>query len=431
MFPSRRDVVRAGSLGILGLGLSPLLRASTPPKKAKSCILLFMWGGPSQLDTWDMKPEAPVEVRGEFKPINTNVPGIRICEHFPKLARLADRYTIVRSMTHGDVAHLSSVHHLMTGRFAPKPNSDADAPSRNDTPCLGAMLDKLKPLPPGIPGSVSLPWIVSHPAAPGGVAPGQHGGWLGAGYDPFLVSGDPNEPGFRLAGLNAASSQFADRSQLLKALDKSMPEEGYGSAQEKAFQLLAKPSVQSAFDLNREPPKVRDKYGRTTHGQSCLLARRLVESGVRLVTVNWPNDGQNFWDTHANNFHSLKHRLMPPADAGFAALLEDLEDRGMLDETLLVWVGEFGRNPKVSSGTGREHWAKCYSAVVAGGSVKGGQVYGRSDKSAGLPEEKPVSPADLTATIYRALGIDPNETVVDRLGRPLSIAEGTPLPFWG
>ena len=429
---SRREVIQAGSLGVFGLGLSSLfnapVQASAPPRKAKSCILLFMWGGPSHLDTWDMKPDVPAEVRGEFKPIATKTPGLQICEHFPRLSQQTDKLAVIRSMAHRDVAHLSSVHHLMTGRLAPRPNSDADAPSRNDTPHVGSMLDKLHPLPPGVPGFVSLPWTVSHPAAPGGVAPGQHGGWLGPGFDPFLVSGDPNAPGFRLAGLGEATDRIDDRTRLLRTLDRHVPDLGYSSAQEKAIRLLAADDVQKAFDLSQEPPATRDRYGRTTHGQSCLMARRLVEAGVRLVCVNWPNDGQTFWDTHGNNFRSLKTRLMPPADAGFASLLDDLSDRGILDETLVVWVGEFGRAPKISAGNaGREHWARCYSAVLAGGGIRGGQVYGASDKIGSDPAEKPVSPPDLTATVYRALGVNPDQIVSDRLGRPLPLTEGQPL----
>ncbi|MCU0704222.1 MAG: DUF1501 domain-containing protein [Fimbriiglobus sp.] len=426
--PSRRDLVRAGSLGVLGLGLSSVLGSTPPPRRAKSVILLFMWGGPSHLDTWDPKPDAPAEVRGEFGTRPTTIPGLRIGEHFPKLSTRTGRLAVIRSMAHTDVAHLSSVHHLMTGRLAPKPNSDADPPSRHDTPHVGSMLDHLKPLPPGVPGFVSLPWTVSHPAAPGGVAPGQHAGWLGAGFDPFLVSGDPNRPDFKLAGLGVQSDRTGARAELLRHLDRHVHDAGYSSAQQKAMHLLSAPDVQKAFDLSTEPPKTRDRYGRTTHGQSVLLGRRLVEAGVRLVCVNWPNDGQNFWDTHGDNFRQLKTRLMPAADAAFSALLDDLTDRGLLDETLVLWVGEFGRTPKITAGNaGREHWARCYSAVLAGGGVKGGQVYGSSDRIGAEPAEKRVSPADLTATVYHALGVDPETTVNDRLGRPLALTEGTPL----
>ena len=420
--------MQAGAIGLVGLGLSRVLASPKPTAKSKSCILLFQWGGPSHIDTWDPKPEAPAEVRGEFAPIATSVPGIRIAEHFPKLSRMADRYAIVRSMAHTDVAHLSSVHHLMTGRLAPRINSDADAPSRLDSPMIGSVLDRMAPLGGSVPGSVSLPWIVSHPAAPGGVAPGQHAGWLGARYDPFVVSGDPNAPGFRVGGLtsNDSSGRLEGRAKLLHGLDRGGSIESFGATHHRAVELLSGGSVERAFDLEREPAKVRDRYGRHTHGQSCLMARRLVEAGVRLVTVNWPNDGHAFWDTHGDNFNGLKNRLMPPADAGFSALLDDLDDRGLLDDTLVVWVGEFGRNPKVN-GSGREHWAKCYCAVLAGGGIRGGQVYGSSDKIGAYPAEKATSPADLAATIYHALGIDPHSHIEDRTGRPMALTEGQPL----
>jgi Protein of unknown function (DUF1501) len=432
---SRRDIVLAGTLGPVGLGLIDLLgtsrAAASSQRRANSVILLFMWGGPSHLDTWDMKPNAPLEVRGPFRTIATNVPGLNISEHFPRLATRAHNYTIVRSMTHTDPAHLSPVHHLMTGRVAPKPNSDADGASRFDAPCLGAVVRKLSPGNGPLPTAVTLPWAVSHPSAPGGVAPGQSGGWLGPAFDPFLVTGNLNSASFRVAGLQGPADVSKDRlltrSGLLQTLDLSTAQSGsYGQLRHKALDLLASPKVLTAFDLTLESAATRDKYGRHAHGQSCLMARRLVEAGTRLVTVNFPDDGQAFWDTHGNNFPSLQKRLMPPADQGFAALLDDLEARGLLDETLVVWVGEFGRTPRIENG-GRQHWPRCYSAVLAGGGVRGGSVYGSSDKIAAYPAENPVSPADLTATMYHALGIDPETPTADRLGRPLPLTEGRPV----
>jgi hypothetical protein len=427
--PSRRDVVRAGAFGLLA-GLPATLEAS-PQSSKKSVILLFMWGGPSHIDTWDPKPDAAVEVRGEFRAIQTNVTGLRIAEHFPRLATRADRLAVVRSMSHTDPAHLSPAHHLFTGRIAPKPNSDADGPSQNDSPCMGAVVEKLSPNLSAAPTAVTLPWAVSHPAAPGGVAPGQTGGWLGAGFDPFLVSGDPNSPGFRVLGLDmpgdVPAERLVGRANLLRTLDDSHRQAaGSAGLREKAIDLLASPSIGRAFDLSREPVSLRDRYGRHTHGQSCLLARRLVEAGSRLVTVNWHNDGQNFWDTHGNNFPQLKNRLMPQADEAFAALLDDLQARGLLSDTLVVWVGEFGRTPRVENG-GRQHWPRCYSAVLAGGGVRGGRIHGSSDKIGAFPSENPVSPADLTATIYHTLGIDPGMTIADRLGREHVLTEGKPL----
>lgn len=429
--PSRRHVLQAGALGVAGLSLGRLLADEQTRKsasRAKSVILLFMWGGPSHLDTWDPKPEAPAEIRGEFRPIPTTVPGLIISEHFPRLARLAHKYTVVRSMGHTDPAHLSPVHHLMTGHIAPTPNSDAAPATRNDHPHLGAMLARLKPAPRGVPTCVQMPWLVSHPAAPGGTAPGQHAGWLGSAFDPFLVSDDPNRPNFRVAGLGDPSEVTLARHDLLRALDRELAGSDYDAVRQRAFDLLFSDRVVRAFDLEREPPRVRDRYGRNTHGQACLLARRLVEAGVRLVCVNWHNDGANFWDTHGDNFNALKNRLMPPADQGFSALLEDLDHSGLLSETLVVWVGEFGRHPKITAGNaGREHWPQCYSAVLAGAGVRGGAVYGASDKLGAYPATPPVSPSDLTATIAFALGLDPHREIRDRLDRPMPLVRGEPL----
>jgi hypothetical protein len=433
---TRRAWLQAGSLGLLGLGLPDVLAASSRPDglagfgKAKACILLFMWGGPSQLDTWDPKPDAPAEIRGEFRSIAAATPGLHISEHFPLLAAQAHRYAVVRSMTHDDPAHLSSVHHILTGRLAPRVNSDADGPSRRDWPHAGSVLAKLQPSTSALPPFVTMPWIVSHPAAPGGLAPGQNAGWLGAGRDPFVLTSNPNSPGFSVAGLgSSAEESFASlhrREALLRQLDShACGITDLSRLQEKAFSLLTSPKAQQAFDITQEPPQVRDRYGRHIHGQCLLLARRLIESGVRLVTVNWHQDNHNFWDTHGDNFRSLKRRLMPPADRGFSALIEDLEARGMLDETLLVWVGEFGRRPQISANSaGREHWPACYSAVLSGGGIRGGAIYGRSDKRAAYPEENPVRPSDLTATIYHALGIAPDQVIRDREGRPVRLTEG-------
>ena len=269
------------------------------------------------------------------------------------------------------------------------------------------------------------------PSRSGGTAPGQNAGWLGAAFDPFLVTGNPNSPAFSVAGLRRPSDVSADRlsgrAELCRHLDRtSGPVSAYSALRAKALDLLVSPAVARAFDLSHEAEAVRRRFGRHPHGQSCLLARRLVEAGTRLVTVNWPDDGQAFWDTHGNNFPSLKNRLMPPADQGFAALLDDLSARGLLDETLVIWVGEFGRTPRVENG-GRQHWPRCYSAVLAGGGIRGGAVYGASDQIGAYPASNPVSPADLTATAYHALGIDPSAPSHDRLGRALPLTEGKPL----
>lgn len=436
---TRRAWLQAGSLGLVSLGLPEFLQGSSGGNgvpgfgKAKACILCFMWGGPSQLDTWDPKPDAPAEIRGEFQTIPTRTPGLRICEHFPLLAGQSHRYAVVRSLTHDDPAHLSSVHHILTGRHALKVNSDAEPPSRRDMPHIGSVLARLQRRESALPPFVSMPWLVSHPAAPGGMAPGQNAGWLGAAYDPFVVVGNPATPGFSVAGLNSsADATFADiraREELWRQLDVQAGwPESLTPLQQKAIDLLRAPAARRAFRIDEEPPQVRDRYGRHIHGQCLLLARRLIEAGVGLVTVNWHQDGRNFWDTHQQNFRNLKDRLMPPADQGFSALIEDLAERGMLDETLLVWVGEFGRQPQISrANAGREHWPRCYSGVLAGGGIGGGRVFGKSDRHARYPAENPVTPADLTATMYHALGINHDRTIADREGRPVRLTEGAPI----
>jgi hypothetical protein len=424
---SRREWLQIGGLGVFGLGLPQLLAAQTGTRtgrgRARSCILVFAWGGPSQLDTWDPKPDAPAEVRGEFRPIATSVPGVHISEHFPRLARLVHRYAIVRSLTHDDPAHLSSVHHVMTGHLAPAPKSDAVPPSRRDSPHVGSVLAHLRPVRGGMPAFVTVPWIVSHPAAPGGMAPGQNAGWLGPACDPFVLTGNPAAADFAIPGLTRRGDMTPERLELRRALlERTHPPTGDW---QRAFDLLRSPRAQQAFAIDREPERVRDRYGQHIHGQCLLLARRLIEADVRLVCVNWHQDGRTFWDTHSNNFNRLRNDLMPPTDQGLSALIEDLTERGLLDETLVVWVGEFGRNPRISANNaGREHWPFCYSGVLAGGGIRGGQVYGSSDRLAAYPATNPVSPPDLTATLYHALGVPAETMLTDRLGRPLSLTQG-------
>ncbi len=444
---NRRQVLQAGGIGLLGLGLPQLwaARAAASPLgqgpgfgKAKRCIFLFMWGGPSQLDTFDMKPDAPAEVRGLFKPMATCTPGLQICEHFTHLAKRTDKLAIVRSLNHTDPAHLSSGHATLTGHPAPKLNSDADPPSERDTPHLGSMLARLRESPGTLPPFVTVPWKAYHPAAPGGQAPGQHGGWLGRGYDPLLVTGDPNQPDWKVDALSLADGISYDRMDarhaLLNEIDRQR--QAFDAAavtglKEKAFGLLSSQEARQAFDLSQEPDAVRDRYGRNIHGQCVLLARRLIEHGVPLVNVNWHNDGHNFWDTHGANFSRLKSELIPPSDQALSALLEDLEERGLLEDTIIAWVGEFGRRPQIDNGNandgGRSHWPFCYSGLLAGGGIAGGAVYGRSDKHAAKPAESPVSPQDYAATLMHALGIPREQTVPDRFGRPIRVYGGEPI----
>lgn len=445
---SRRGVLQLGGGGLLSVGLPEILAAqavASPQNgdpafgRAKRCIFLFMWGGPSQLDTFDLKPDAPAEVRGDFSPISTATPGLQVCEHFTGLAARTDRVAVIRSLTHTDPAHLSSGHATLTGHLAPVVNSDADAPSARDTPFFGSVLSRLRESSGALPGSVMLPWRAYHPAAPGGQAPGQHGGWLSRKYDPFLVQGDPNAESWSIPELTLPdgldAERLADRRRLLQVVDDQVrslansAEAGRMTAyQQQAFDLVASPEAKTAFDVAAEPEEVRERYGRNLHGQCVLLARRLVERGVPIVCVNWHNDGKNFWDTHGDNFNRLKNDLIPPADRALSALLDDLTDRGLLDDTLVCWVGEFGRRPQITKeNAGREHWPNCYSGLLAGAGVTGGAVWGSSDPHAAYPADRPVSPQDYLATVYYALGVDPELRLPDRFGRPLNFCEGRPL----
>ena len=444
---SRRPVLQAGTLGLLGLGLgipSQAIAASAKQSglagstfgRAKRCIFLFMWGGPSQLDTFDPKPKAPLDIRGAFRAVSTNVPDIQISEHFQTMAQQMDKVCLIRSLCHDDPAHLSSGHATLTGHLAPVVRSDAEPPSDRDSPHVGSIVAKLRPGSSTVPSFVTLPWVCHHPAAPGGNAPGQDGGWFGKRYSPFLIGGDPNDAQWNIPALSLSNAMVAerldDRRHLLRSLDhlKSGADAAnaiseLGAMQEQAFGLLGSDQVRSAFDLSRESQTTRTRSGRNIHGQCVLLARRLIEHGVPLVSVNWHNDGKNFWDTHGDNFNRLKNDLIPPSDQALSALLEDLSQRGLLDETLVCWVGEFGRKPQITAGNaGREHWPACYTGIMAGAGVHGGSVYGASDSFAARPIDAPVSPLDYGATVLHALGIDPSMTVSDRLGRPIQLCDG-------
>ncbi len=446
-FVPRREFIRAGALSLFGLGLPRVLKAAgqpgAKPRQAKSCIVLFMWGGPAQQDTWDMKPDAPVEYCGEFKPIRTAVPGLQICEHLPKLAQRANDLCLIRSMTHPDVNHLTATHHLLTGKPAPA------GPIADDWPNYGAVLSKLGrgkgPLPP---------YVSMMPVVPNGAprfveeSHGQGAGLLGPLYNPMRIDADGSKPDYRVGEFTLTgdvdAARISGRSGLLEALDgrtkrtEAAPHvQAMGSHYQRAFSLLASPEATAAFDLSKEPMKVRERYGMNPHGQSVLQARRLVEAGVPLVTVFWPNEGITnvsvYWDTHSRNFIDLKTRLCPTTDLAFSALLDDLRDRGMLEDTLVVWTGEMGRTPKVGQSVvggagagkdGRDHWGKVFTSILAGGGVKGGAVYGSSDRFAAEPSTNATTPSDLAATIYHQLGVDPRLEIRDRLGRPLTLCDG-------
>jgi hypothetical protein len=449
---TRREALRVGGLGFTGLMWSDWLRAraaaagKAPPGtrpgagrfgKARACILIFNYGGPSHLDIWDLKPNAPKEIRGEFKPGATRVPGMSITEHLPRLAMMANHYAIIRSVNHRDNDHAIGAYLALTGFHHPKNAILGIEPpaTPQDMPSLGSVASKLRPAPKSGFSYITL-GDLRHFGNNDSM--GQNAGCLGKAYDPFTVpfvrpvNGVLDIDGVMSQWTKVDSRRLGGRRQLLARMNRVAPAleatagmralDGYT---QKAFGLLAAAASRDAFHIAREPQKVRDFYGPGPFAQNCLLARRLVEVGVPLVTVY--SVGNRDWDTHGDNFRSLKGTLLPAMDRGVAALLEDLDRRGLLDETLVVWMGDMGRTPRINAGAGRDHWSFCYSIVLAGGGVRGGQVYGASDRSAAYPSTNPVSPADVAATIYHCLGIDPRAHVTDQQGRPFVVSSGKPI----
>jgi hypothetical protein len=430
---SRRRLLQVGGIGALGLGLPGLLRAGAPRRgREKSCIFVVQYGGASHIDSFDPKPDAPEDVRGPYRPIATNVAGVRLGELLPRLARLADRYCLVRSMSHGNGGHDGGMHVCMTGHSAPKEN----------TPYFGSVMAKLRPATRNVPSYV---WVQN---LAGDVQPRYlGGGFLGSAYGPLRVGTDldtPAAPGFRFTAFDPAPDVSADRllrrERLLATVDP-----GDGSMrrfQERAVDLVTGPEARRAFDLGREPAAVRDRYGRWPLGQNLLLARRLIEAGVRLVSVTaWTGlpPGEKFrnvqtWDMHGNGAglgsifgtgHFGLGWALPRLDEAVAALLEDLDLRGLLETTLVVVVGEFGRSPKVVN-AGRDHWPACYSALLAGAGIRGGMVYGASEKTGGYVRDNPVSPEDFGATLFHALGVPP-ETRLGADGFTNPASAGRPI----
>jgi hypothetical protein len=397
-----------------------------------------MWGGPSQLETFDLKPHAPSGIRGEFRPIATKVPGIRICEHLPLLAGMADRYAILRSVTHTGTNHGTSAYHMLTGHLHFTPGT-LRHPTPNDFPSVGCAVSRFGRSPRGLPAYVALPSVLHD--GDGGEVPGQGPGILGQRYAPFYVHGDPTRPDFSIKTLSlpgeVSSHRLRDRIHLQQALEQAAQRvphpvlaAGMDGEYEQAYRLLQAPATQRAFDLRAEVDKVRDRYGWHHFGQSCLLARRLVEAGVPLITVYWnaPHiDDLQHWDTHKDSFGRLRNHLLPHFDRAMTALLDDLSSRGLLDETLVVWMGEFGRTPKLNKAAGRDHWGFCQSVLMGGAGVRGGQVYGSSDASAAYAAESPVGPEDLAATVFASLGIPADQQMTDAQGRPLPLCTGKPI----
>jgi hypothetical protein len=437
---SRRDWLRLGGLGAFGLSLPALLRAGESARRrpvARSCVLFLLHGGPSQLDTWDLKPDAPDNIRGEFKPIATTVPGLRICEHLPRLAQRAHLFSLVRSMTHTAINHNTATYTVTTGH-PPLRDLIAFTPTENDFPHLGAQLAVGRPAERAVPTAVSLPDAVTDGPY---TTPGQNGGFLGAGYAPFRVLGDPNEPDFRVDGLADEPERLPDRTALLQRIDRGLGRlaahpaaDSLDRYRQRALTLLTSDETRRAFDISREPERLRDRYGRNRYGQSLLLARRLVEAGVRLVTVYWGgkvNNPDPHWDTHFKNNRRLKEELLPPFDQCFSAFLDDLHARGLLATTLVLAMGEFGRTPRFGQftgngvdDTGRDHWAACYSIAIAGGPSGGGRVLGKSDRIAAYPADDPCPPEDVQATVLHALGVDPSTAVRDAFGRDVPLSTG-------
>jgi hypothetical protein len=437
---ARRRFLQAGTLSLFAGalpqdGAAASARPARAGGRAKRCILVYLLGGPSHIDMWDLKPDAPAEIRGPFKPVRTTAPDLRICEHLPLLARQAHHLAIVRSVTYPNSDHPFMIYYTLTGRVSPAPlgANTVLPPSRQDHPHVGSVVAKFRHRLPGVPGYVAIPEVrVRMQAIP--VAGGGRAGFLGPQYDPVAVNDDPSEP---LAGLELAeavpAARFDRRRSLLAVVDgmaaQTRPADEYQAFRDRAARLVRAAVGESLFSMEKEPSALRDRYGRHRFGQSLLLARRLVERDVSLVAVHFNQMSQcDGWDTHANNFACLKDELLPMFDRGLSALLEDLAARGLLEETLVVVMGEFGRTPQINAGAGRDHWGDCGSVVFAGGGVQGGTVVGASDRFAAYPEEAAVGPPDVIATIYHALGLEPQALMLDPLlGRPMTLCDGAPI----
>jgi hypothetical protein len=423
---TRRDLLQVGAASLLGLNLPRLLQADTArghgqEARADACILVFLNGGPSHLDMWDMKPDAPVEIRGEFKPIATSLPGVQLSEHLPRLARHMHRCTLVRSMHHSvNNSHAAAVYCALTGHDRGEKGGGAKP---GDNPAIGSVLARLRPPRVPILPYVSMPYITAEGAG-GPPQPGFFGGLLGRTYDPLFMLRDPNAANFALPELSY-STQLGPRRDFLEQLDRLRNSDrqlqDMTSFQARAFDLLTSPASQRAFQLDQEPLAVRASYGRNIYGQSVLLARRLIEAGTRLACISWAPDANATWDTHGNNFTSLKNTLLPQLDQAVSSLLTDLAERGRLERTLVVVMGEFGRTPKVNGAKGRDHYNFCYTLMLAGGGIKPGFVHGASDRIGARPSRNPVTPGDIVATIYHCLGIDPGMEMYDRLARPFAL----------
>jgi hypothetical protein len=434
-FSSRRDLLRAGLLGSFGLGLETLLRArasgsegSGPAARADACILVWLSGGPSHLDTLDPKPDAPADIRGEFRPISTSVPGVSLSEVLPRIAARLDRFTLIRSMTSPEAEHDRASHHMLTG-YRPSPALVY--------PAHGSVVAKLRESSSTSSSSRpgTLPPYVAVPEAP----PFASSGYLTPAFDPFAIGADPSQPGFRVRDLTPPDRLTLDRLRrrrgMVATLDRfaaDLPSSPLTDSRDafvgRAYDLLTSSAAQAAFRIDDETARTRDAYGRTSLGQSCLLARRLVEAGVSFITVNDRSAGPVGWDTHQQNFATIRDRLAPPLDQSVTALVADLDARGLLDRTLVVVMGEFGRTPKVNGGAGRDHHGRASSILLAGAGLPGGAVIGRTDATGSAPSERPVTPSDLAATLFTLLGIDPESKLLTTERQPIRlIDDGHPI----
>ncbi len=439
---SRRSFLQAGAAAMAGLTLPNLLRlqaaGAVNEKKAKirNCITLFLVGSPGHLDTWDMKPDAPDDIRGKFRPISTNVPGVQICEHFPRMAKMMDKVALIRSLSYNSGAsHENGQRWMMTGH---------DFSAANKQPHMGSVISRVFGPKGDLPASIVLPAGIGNTGT--STPHGQESAYLGSAHQPFFLGSDPARADFKVADLESPKGQSElrvdARRKLLHEIDELQRHVETSSTVERdtayarAFNLLTNPTTKKAFDLNDEPAKLRDRYGRNTFGQSCLMARRLIERGSRFVTVNQFDTvfGISCWDMHAdgnslnNTYADYEHVLCPQFDLAFTALLEDLQQRGMLEETVIAVISEFGRTPKINARGGRDHYPSAWTNFLAGGPIHGGRVIGSTDKIGAAPHDRPVSPPQVVASIYQAMGIDLETTMLPGPGgRPVRFIEAEPI----
>jgi hypothetical protein len=454
---NRRQLLQVGAAGLFGLSLPDLLKAesqsSVATPKAKSVIFLLLFGGPSQLETFDMKPDAPEAIRGPFRPIPSRTSGLLISEHLPKTANISDKFCVLRTMSHSFNDHSGGGHYIQTGRRWHVPIGAGFSPTPKDWPSMGSIVEHTDQtrfvIERSMPSYMVLPNSLGRLQEAGQYPrPGEHAGWLGHHYNPlttridkksltdnpywrdcsdeelqFQISGLSSLEGITLDRLNGRQSLLAQFNDQIRAKERSQSIAQWDEFRQKAYGLVTSERTREALDIRREPVDVRNQYGRHLFGQSCLMARRLIEAGVRYVTVHYDCVDGYSWDSHRNS-DDVKKSLLPTFDQAYSALIQDLDQRGMLDETLVIATGEMGRTPKANAAWGRDHWSTLFSALLAGGKIPGGTLYGHSDKDAAYAVDKPVSPEDLAATVYHALGIDPELRIANFENRPTQIVEG-------